>query len=183
MAGSVKFRAAPFFHQGFPLHQGFGEQAVAEYRKTAVERPKKLTPWPWYAAAVLFFMADRIFKRLALSHVSIGNGGPAAFALFLNKGIAFSLPVPKTVFWPAASIALLIILWSFARSLRRDRAAATALFIVLAGAGSNLMDRFSYNATIDYLLFFGRSAINIADIMIIGGLLALLLRPKEKRLK
>jgi lipoprotein signal peptidase len=154
--------------------------AETEYRKAALVQPKKTMPWPWYAAAVLFFVADRALKYLALSHKTIGEGGPAAFTLFMNTGIAFSLPVPAAVFWPAAAIAMAIIVWSFMRSLRRDPAGAAALFVVLCGAISNLFDRARYDATVDYFLFFGRSAVNVADGLIVGGLLYLLLRKKEK---
>ena len=140
----------------------------------------KKTPWPWYAAAVFFFILDRLFKNLALAHFARAVGSPASFILFMNHGIAFSLPVPAIIFWPAATIALLAIVASFTLAFRRDPPAATALFFVIAGAISNLLDRIQYNATVDYVLFFQRSAVNIADGMVVGGLLFLLLRRKNK---
>ncbi len=140
----------------------------------------KRTPWPWYVAAVFFFIVDRFLKMLALSHLTAAVGTPASFVLFLNRGIAFSLPVPPAVFWPAASFALIVIVYSFIVAFHRDPRAAAALFFVIAGAISNLIDRINLNATVDYLLFFQRSAVNIADGMVVGGLLFLLLRTKNK---
>lgn len=140
----------------------------------------KGTPWPWYAAAVFFFILDRLFKNLALAHFARAVGSPASFILFMNHGVAFSLPVPAVLFWPAAVLALLAIVTYFILSFRQDPAAAAALFFVIVGALSNLIDRLHYNATVDYFLFFQRSAVNIADGMVIGGLLFLLLRRKNK---
>lgn len=134
------------------------------------------TPWPWYVAAAFCFAADRGFKQLALSGFSAGEGGPAAFTLFKNTGIAFSIPVSDAIFWPAAIVAMLLLLGAYARSVRLEPGVAGILFLIILGATSNLIDRVIYDATIDYLLFFKRSAVNLADGMIVGGLLWLALR-------
>ena len=68
-----------------------------------------------------------------------------------------------------------ILAWSFGLSLRNgDRMRAGIFFLILLGAFSNLIDRAFYGATIDYLIFFNRSAVNLADGMIIAGLLGLI---------
>ena len=139
---------------------------------------KVVTPWLWFAVAVLLFVADRVLKYLALSHKIASTTGPVTFTLFMNKGIAFSLPLSNTIFLPAATVALLIIIMLFARALRHDSRTAVALFIVICGAISNLIDRAHYHATVDYLIFFSRSAVNIADAMIIGGLLVMLFKKR-----
>jgi lipoprotein signal peptidase len=101
------------------------------------------------------------------------------FALFRNDGIAFSLPVPDIAFWPLALpvLAALIALW---RTLRTKDAVGAALVVtVILGALSNIFDKALTGAVTDYLIFFGRSAVNIADGMIVGGVIALLLRKNE----
>lgn len=139
-------------------------------------------PWLWYAAAVLCFVLDRFLKELALAQVVPEASGPVAFSLFRNQGIAFSLPLPANLYWPAALIIFALLLIFFVRSLSRDKVRAGILFLVILGAVSNLFDRYRYAATIDYLIFFGRSAVNLADGMIVVGLLALYLRsPKKER--
>ncbi len=124
-----------------------------------------------YAAAVGLFFCDRVLKGIAVRMTpAAADGRWAIFTPFLNQGIAFSLPLPDAVFWPLAAAALGVLVWLFIGFARRGRGELAALvFMILLGAGSNLADRLAYGATVDYLLFFGRSAVNIADGMIIAG--------------
>ncbi len=57
-------------------------------------------------------------------------------------------------------------------STRPDRTAAVIL-ILLGGLG-NLIDRVSYGFTVDYLLIGARLAINLSDLLILGGVAWLL---------
>jgi lipoprotein signal peptidase len=157
MAGSSELRAAE-----------------AEYTRDAAAKLNYKTPWLIYVATAFFVALDRWFKHLALTGVSAGLADRIEFTLFLNRGIAFSIPVPDLIFWPAAGMAMLVLLWSFFKSLRTDPRGAALFMLIIAGAISNLYDRVMHDATVDYLLFFGRSAVNLADGMIIGGLIALL---------
>lgn len=153
--------------------------AEGEYR--GIMRPKKPAPaWPWFAAAFACFALDRVLKLTALSLGEAASPGAVAFTLFRNEGIAFSLPLPAVVFWPAAMVVLAVLLWMFGSSMRADKARAGIVALVLLGAASNLYDRAVHGAIIDYLLFFNRSAINLADGMIVAGLLALYLRHDKK---
>ncbi|MFA6604338.1 MAG: signal peptidase II [Patescibacteria group bacterium] len=136
-----------------------------------------------YAAAVGLFLADRALKRLVIELTGHPYGGRlVSFELFLNRGIAFSLPLPAAIFWPLAALAFTVLVgMSFLiwRDLRYRRL-LPLLIIILLGAVSNLWDRLVVGATVDYLIFFRLSAINLADIMIIGGLLFLLLGARDK---
>jgi lipoprotein signal peptidase len=144
--------------------------------KAASTEQKRQAPWAWYAAAVLLFCADRLLKAAALAGVQAGARGTAEFTLFMNTGIAFSIPVADALFWPAAVTALVALVWMFARAFRTAPVTAAIVFFILAGAASNLLDRITHDATVDYLLFFGRSAVNLADGMILGGLVLLATR-------
>jgi lipoprotein signal peptidase len=126
------------------------------------------------SAAVLFAM-DRGLK-FGVMGTAVGSADDAIrFAIFKNPGIAFSLPLSSFIFWPAAAVIFMVLAWSFGLSLvNGDRMRAGIFFLILLGAASNLVDRAFYGATIDYLIFFNRSAVNIADGMIIAGLLALI---------
>jgi signal peptidase II len=88
--------------------------------------------------------------------------------LFQNEGIAFSLPLPGFISI-AISIGLIVY---FARSylLAHAHAVKIAALCIVLGALSNLSDRILHGFVIDYLLFFQRSAINLADILILTGL-------------
>lgn len=157
--------------------------AEAEHRAEALaaDKRKKKGPWLWYAAAVLLFLFDRALKEVALARGAVADPGVAAFSLFRNGGIAFSLPLPPIVFWPAAAVIFTALAIFFATSLRRDRTRAGVLFLIMLGALSNLIDRYLHGSITDYLLFFGRSAVNLADGMIVGGLVALYVRGGAKK--
>lgn len=156
---------------------------VAEGEYRGIMRPKPpARAWPWFTAAVVLCAVDRGLKSLALSRGEAETPGAVAFTLFRNEGIAFSLPLSAAIFWPAAALVFAALLGLFVTSLRADKARAGILALVILGAASNLYDRATYGAIIDYLLFFNRSAVNVADGMIVAGLLALYLRhdPKPK---
>lgn len=127
----------------------------------------------WFIASTLLFALDRLCKFWSLQGHSYGAGGPIAFWYFKNGGIAFSLPLAAEIFWPAALVIFVMLAILFAKSFRADTARAALYWMVLLGALSNLIDRATLGATTDYLIFFSRSAVNIADGMIVLGLLML----------
>lgn len=121
-------------------------------------------------AAVFLVLADRLLKSLALRGLYTAYNPIFYFSSFLNKGIVFSLPVPTLLFWLFAIPLFAALLYDLVRSLRAGHEATSrAQIFIVAGAASNLYDRFVHNAIIDYLIFFSRSAMNIADFLIIGG--------------
>ncbi len=127
--------------------------------------------------AVFLLGWDRWLKGVAWA---IGEGGmaenllglPVDLRYFLNKGAVFSLPVPDLVLWPLAAAAAGLMMYLLARSWRVAPVAATGLLYVLLGGASNLIDRAILGGTIDYIIFFDRSAVNMADGMILGGAIA-----------
>lgn len=149
----------------------FRTQTFAKEERQAIEERRR--PWLWYAAAVLCFVLDRFLKEVAIARGTEDAPGAFSFSLFRNKGIAFSLPLPADIYWPAAIAIFVLLVVLFVRAVARDRARSGILFLLILGAVSNLIDRYLYAATIDYLIFFGRSAVNIADGMIVVGLLSL----------
>jgi lipoprotein signal peptidase len=120
-------------------------------------------------AAVLLCALDRLAKALALMLGERGDG-TLRFSLFRNDGIAFSIPVPDAAFWPVAGVALLLIVTLVVRAWRSGSPSLPWLALILLGAASNAYDRIAYGATIDYLIVH-RSAVNIADGMIIAGII------------
>lgn len=122
-------------------------------------------------AAVCVYVFDRVLKQAALG-VGDGGGAPIAdFHLFLNYGIAFSIQLPAAVYWLAMLAAAAALIWAFVAAIHGRRDTLPPLTFVALGALSNLLDRIVLGATVDYLIFFGRSAVNLADGMILGGLI------------
>lgn len=121
-----------------------------------------------------FFILDRIFKHLTLS----AWRQPALLNRFLgwlpfhNPGVAFGLPLPNTVVVVATLpiLALLIVALQKKLRARAPLGQLCALCCLIAGAGSNFLDRLFYHATIDYLLIF-TGVFNLADFLIVAGLL------------
>ena len=141
---------------------------------------KKKKPWLlWYGVAVSFFIVDRFLKYLVITNVFFHPTTFFAFTLFKNKGIAFSLPLSSVIFWPVAICIFLFLGAFFLRLFRKEPLEASFLFCVFLGAASNLFDKYFYGAIIDYAIFFNRSAVNIADGMIIVGLIPFLFLRKK----
>jgi signal peptidase II len=137
----------------------------------------------WVAPAILFAL-DRILKATALQGLSFSLfGGAVRFVLFRNGGIAFSLPASGPVVWAAS----LLIIGAVAASAWRDwrlgeHGNFVAYTLFFLGAVSNLVDRIAWGFTDDYLMFFNRSAVNLADGMILAGAIWLAFAPtKPKR--
>lgn len=119
----------------------------------------------FYVAAG-FFVADRVLKYLAMQGYSF-----YFFSLAKNPFIAFSIPAQGKILLVSISASIVLLSYLFFYYLPKKRLFATALSFVILGALSNLMDRFAYGYVIDYFHFFNLSVFNLADSMIIFGVL------------
>lgn len=97
-----------------------------------------------------------------------------SFGLFKNEGIAFGLKIPQTLFYTLVAVVLFFIVEKFKKDIvRRDWQVLFALILIGSGATSNLFDRIFRGYVVDYLHFFSWSAINLADLTIITGIVVL----------
>lgn len=87
---------------------------------------------------------------------------------YKNYGIAFSIPIPVSISITIST--LLIGYFTLAAARQALEPASLAASAVIVGALSNLYDRLTLGYVVDYILLFGRSAINFADILIIVGI-------------
>jgi lipoprotein signal peptidase len=129
-------------------------------------------------AAVSLFVVDRLLKDLAVREAPL-CASPVTFSLYLNRGLAFSLHVPPVIFWTLMAVGVAALVWAAMRHARHHGTWPLALIIVALGAASNLYDRLVGGAVVDYFLLFCYSAFNIADLMIVGGLLWAVLEEKQ----
>lgn len=89
------------------------------------------------------------------------------FILHKNFGIAFNIPVPLTTILALTCVILAI---TVQQSLRIHQPLSTiAAVMIIAGAMNNAIDRLIHGFTTDYILLFGRSVINLSDLLIITG--------------
>lgn len=141
--------------------------------------------WFWTGLVVFGFVLDRIAKLVALAFWSqqpfhLAPGIDLTF--LLNKGIAFSLPVPTWLFYVIAAPILLFIVARGVRAYRKKEGQVTlALSLLLLGAASNILDRILYDGVVDYLGFGNRSVVNLADGMIVLAVVMLILSGSSKR--
>ena len=119
------------------------------------------------------FLKYEALNRFVLS-VPRSNGAFAAFGLHKNPGILFDLPVPQPLVW-TATLMLVGVLGRMAWLERtRNPLFTFGAVVTIIGAAGNFFDRLLHNFTTDYLLFFTGAAINLSDLIIIGGLLVLI---------
>lgn len=139
----------------------------------------------WIGAALILFVADFFLKAHALQRLPEEGGrlrSPIDFALHKNYGIAFDIPVPL---W-AIILITIVVVGVCVRALmlsKKDPSVAVPLVFIVLGAVGNLVDRLSHGFIVDYIILFTRSAINISDIMIFGGVVALLFHKKVDKNK
>jgi signal peptidase II len=129
--------------------------------------------------AFALLILDRALKAVALGLPTDGRvwllPRALSFELFRNDGIAFSLPFSGPLVWLLSLAVLAVVAWAAVRDFRGGEAVGFEAYAFFAlGACSNLFDRVAYGFTVDYLIFFGRSAVNLADAMIVAGALWLL---------
>lgn len=90
--------------------------------------------------------------------------GWLGFELFLNPGIAFSIPFPTLL----ASI--LTIMLGVGFTMWGIRKKSTAAVFMGAGGLSNALDRIFFAVTVDYIHIGPWSYINLADLSVLFGL-------------
>lgn len=129
---------------------------------------------------------DQIFKNWAYHRLS----GRANFFIlkpflslefYQNFGIAFGLPLPAWAFYGIV-VFILVILgyfgWQYYQ--KRDCGGLFALALVAAGAASNLLDRLRFGYVVDYINIAFWPVFNIADVMVVGGVIILFIKAVHK---
>ena len=129
---------------------------------------------------------DYLAKRLFFLPASPGVFGLPLWLVRLtdhhNFGLTFDLPFPLVLLIGVSGLIVAGLLYwlLFGRGLSWKETLAIGL--VIGGALGNLWDRLALGFVRDWLLLFGRSAVNLADCAVILGVILLAWktrRPKE----
>jgi len=118
---------------------------------------------------VLLLVLDRGLKALAVRLPAKGlfcSQEIFGVKLFLNKGIAFGLPLPQVI---SITISILIIM-ALIYLLIKKKYNSFGLVLIIIGAASNLLDKIKYQAIIDLFNIKYITVFNLADLYIIIGL-------------
>lgn len=111
---------------------------------------------------------DRLTKWLALDSALLFKN-PKLYFVSLNSNLLYFL----------IGAVLLLLVFLFFKSLqKKDIVSMTGFSLIVFGGLSNLFDRIYFGYVIDWIrvAFLPISIFNIADMMIIGGILCLIFR-------
>jgi len=141
--------------------------------------------------AVLAAIADQTAKLWLIFVYDLPRRGLVALTPFLdliltwNQGISYGLFPQETAFgrWVLLAIktGAVVVLWVWLARVRA-KLSAVALGLIIGGAIGNAVDRLTYGAVADYLLFhldtaggrFNWYVFNLADAAIVAGVIGLL---------
>lgn len=148
-----------------------------------MERVSQRIYWLLLPIAALV-LVDEWLKALSLQRLpaegSLVDPGLIEFAIHKNYGIAFNIPFKlEIVLIVSTLIGIGLIQVAYKHWSDKPAIAFSALIVVL-GALGNMYDRFVYDFTVDYIILFGTSAINLSDLVIVSGATLLLLTSREK---
>jgi len=103
-------------------------------------------------------------------------GGLIQFVFSSNTNLAFSLPLPQVLIIILVFIILILLGFSWVVSLLRNNLWEVFSFsLIILGALSNLLDRLFFGYVIDYINLFFWPVFNLADSMIVVGVLIYIL--------
>ncbi len=142
---------------------------------------KKRTIKSYVGLCVFGVLLDRVTKAWALSTLSkapIQVAPGIRFTLSWNRGVSWSMLTPDTsIQHLILSVVIVAITLSFlVYAMLEHRRGRSVLFhtLVVAGAASNLIDRFLYGAVIDFILLsvgnWHWPVFNVADILVVAGI-------------
>lgn len=129
---------------------------------------------------------DRWFKYLMLNNKLPSEGvyfispNILLIKLFKNPYLAFSIPAPLFLIMAISLLAISLLVYLFIKNYKHHSLASGAIFLILLGAVSNFADRISAGAVIDYIHLFFLPIFNIADIMILSGIIFFLFAYEQK---
>jgi len=112
--------------------------------------------------------------------------GIVSFDRHINYGIIFSLNFPMLPVIIVSAVFMAVILVLLIKSFLSPPSEGGARgglgwLLILAGALSNFADRVMYLGTVDYINILDRSLVNLADGMILAGIIVLLTKIKDKK--
>lgn len=137
-------------------------------------------------AAAFIVFADELAKFYAIRFLqedtSLTSVGLINFAVHKNPGIAFDIPFKMPIIVLVSIIIGVGLVRIAIKNWNRHPDIALSAIVIIIGAIGNLYDRLVYGFTVDYIILFGRSAINLSDIVIVSGIIGLLLASRRTRI-
>lgn len=141
-------------------------------------------PYWFLLPAVLLVGFDEWMKSFALTHFpdeqTLIAPNLMNLAIHKNWGLAFDIPFRRELILLISIVIGYFLVEMVIKNIRSNPKIATSSILILIGAIGNVFDRIYYGFTVDYLIFFGRSALNLCDLLIILGVVLLLLSSRKR---
>ncbi len=139
----------------------------------------------WYLIPIsIIVLVDEWLKFQGLTNLpdegSVVNPNWIDFVIHKNYGVAFDLPFRQELIILISLVIGYVLLQTAVKQFHKQPAIAFSSLVITIGALGNLYDRLAYGFTVDYILIFWRSAINLSDVVIIFGVLLLLMSSRKK---
>lgn len=134
---------------------------------------KQLIILSWSFGVAIFWLLDRFFKQLAFKNINLNFdcNSIICWKPSINPSLAFSIPLPLYLI---LFLNILIGAFLFGWYLKTKGGEKIALLAIIFGGLSNLIDRLTHGGVIDYIMVGWWPVFNIADTLIIVGILWLL---------
>lgn len=133
--------------------------------------------------AVLLVGVDEWIKAFALKHFpdesTLTHPGILNLAIHKNWGLAFDIPFRREFILLISVIIGYFLVDMIIKNFKSHPKIAFSSMIILIGAIGNVFDRIYYGFTVDYFIFFGKSALNLSDLLIIFGVVILLVSSRR----
>ncbi|MEK7451797.1 MAG: signal peptidase II [Patescibacteria group bacterium] len=140
--------------------------------------------WFLFPAAILVCI-DEYIKAFALRNFpdenTLTDRNFINLALHKNWGLSFDIPFRREFILLISVFIGYFLVKIAVQNFKQHPKLSFASMLILTGAIGNLYDRIVYGFTVDYLIFFGRTAINISDILIVYGVVLLLLASRQQK--
>jgi len=126
---------------------------------------------------IVLFIVDRVTKLWAhewLAEKSLlltEKHGGFGFVFYKNTGIAFGLPLEGWLLAVVLVVVFVFLLYELYKNIWREKnwLIAFCILLIMLGALGNIIDRLMYGYVVDFINVFWWPAFNVADCMIVVG--------------
>ncbi len=132
---------------------------------------------------LLLLLIDQIIKLVIVKEKTIITTPFFGITLVKNTGALFGILQGKTLMIAFLSMIIIGILLYYYTSLTKTITQATAINLIIMGLLSNTIDRLFKHCVIDYLCFYFWPCFNIADSMIVIGVMIYLITGLMAKIK
>ncbi len=134
-----------------------------------------------FLLAVSIFLADQLTKRFFFVEKFFGPEWLSPIFRLTqhrNVGVGFDLPLPQ---WIILFVSAAVLLWLCRVWMKSGKKMRLSLALLIAAALGNFSDRLLFGFVRDWMLFFNRSVLNVADFAIFFGALWTLILLRKQR--